>query len=115
MSGLFDRLQDEINARGEPEGLSPIDLLDLPVELAAIVKKIVRRNGMPLTEIAEDLQQTPEAAIATLAELVQKKFMRRIEVKGEIWYKAQFARKPDKKLSQGVWSVLDNLLDQENQ
>lgn len=39
MSGLFDRLQDEINARGEPEGLSPIDLLDLPVEVAAMVKK----------------------------------------------------------------------------
>ncbi len=115
MSGLFDRLQDEINARGEPEGLSPIDLLDLPVELAAIVKKIVRRNGMPLAEIAEELQQSPEAAVATLADLVQKKFMRRIEVQGEIWYKAQFARKPDKKLSRGVWSVLDNLLDQENQ
>lgn len=115
MSGLFDRLQDEINARGEPEGLSPIDLLDLPVEVAAVVKKIIRRNGMSLDEVAEELQQSPEDTAATLAELVKKKFVRQVEVQGEVWFKAQFARKPDKKLSQGVWSVLDNLLDQENQ
>jgi predicted transcriptional regulator len=112
MSGLFDRLQDEIDARGRSEGLSPIDLLDLPAEVAAITKKIVRRNGMSLAEIAEEMQQTPEAVQVTLDELVERGFIRQIEVQDEIWYKANFARKPDKKLAQGVWSVLDNLLDQ---
>ncbi|MBI1880653.1 MAG: hypothetical protein HYR94_20955 [Chloroflexi bacterium] len=110
--GLFDRLQDEIDAHGQQEGLSPIDLLDLPPGLAAIVKKIVRRNGMSLTEIAEELGQTFEEARVVLDGLVEKKLMRKVEVSGEIWYKAHFARKADKKLSTGVWSALDNLLDE---
>jgi predicted DNA-binding transcriptional regulator len=113
MSGLFNRLQDEIEARGRSEGLSPIDLLDLPAEVANITKKIVRKNGMNLTEIAAEMGETLETARAKLDELVQRGLMRRVEVQSEIWYKAHFARKPDKKISQGVWSVLDDLLDQE--
>ena len=111
--GLFDRLQDEIDARGRQEGLSPIDLLDLPQGLATIAKKIVRKNGMSLTEIAEDMGQTPTEAQAVLDELVAKGLIRRVEVNEEIWYKARFARKADKKLSLGVWSALDNILDPE--
>lgn len=111
--GLFDRLQDEIDARGRQEGLSPIDLLDLPPGLATIAKKkIVRRNGLSLTEIATEMGQTPEEAQAVLDELVSKGLIRKVEVSGEIWYKAHFARKADKKLSTGVWNALDNLLDQ---
>jgi predicted transcriptional regulator len=112
MSGLFDRLQGEIDARGRQEGLSPIDLLDLPPELAAIIKKIVRKNGMSLAEIATDMGQSPAQAQKMLDELVQKGLMRRVEVQDEIWYKAHFARKPDKKLTLGVWSVLDSMLEE---
>jgi DNA-binding IclR family transcriptional regulator len=110
--GLFDRLQDEIDARGRQEGLSPIDLLDMSPGLAAIAKKIVRRNGLSLAEIATEMGQTPEEAQAVLDELVSKGLVRKVEVSGEIWYKAHFARKADKKLSTGVWNALDNLLDQ---
>ena len=61
--GLFDRLQDEIDARGRQEGLSPIDMLDLPPGLAAIAKKIVRRNGMNLAEIATDVSLDPAGQV----------------------------------------------------
>ena len=110
--GLFDRLQDEIDARGRQEGLSPIDLLDLPPALAAIAKKIIRRNGLSLAEIAQEMGQTPEETQAVLDDLVEKGLIRQIEVNSEIWYKAHFARKADKKLSTGVWSALDNLLEE---
>ena len=110
--GLFDRLQDEIDAQGRQEGLSPIDLLDLPAGLAAIVKKIVRRNGMSLTEIAEEMGQPPADTLVVLDELAKKGLVRQVEVSSEIWYKAHFARKADKKLSTGVWSALDDMLDQ---
>ena len=113
--GLFDRLQDEIDARGRQEGLSPIDLLDLPPGLAAIAKKIVRRNGMNLAEIATEMGQEPAAAQAVLDDLVAKGLIRKVEVSGETWYKAHFARKADKKLSTGVWSALDNLLDEDKE
>jgi DNA-binding MarR family transcriptional regulator len=113
--GLFDRLQDEIDAQGQQEGLSPIDLLDLPPGLAAIVKKIVRRNGMSLVEIADEMSQKPADTQIVLDELVAKRLIRKVEVSGEIWYKARFARKADKKLSTGVWSALDTLLDESNE
>lgn len=113
--GLFDRLQDELDARGRQEGLSPIDLLDLPPGLAAIAKKIVRRNGMSLTDISQEMNQPPEETQAILDDLVAKGLIRRVEVSGEVWYKAFFARKADKKLSTGVWSALDNLLEQDKE
>ena len=53
MGSLFDRLQDEIDSRESQEGISPADLLDMPAGLAAVVKQIVRRNGMKLSEVAE--------------------------------------------------------------
>jgi len=115
MSGLFDRLQGEIDARERQEGLSPIDLLDMDPSLATITKKIVRRNGMRLEDIAEELGHSPEETQMMLNDLVNKGFMRRVEVNNEIWYKAFFGRKADKKLSTGVWSALDNLLDKGNE
>jgi DNA-binding MarR family transcriptional regulator len=93
MGSLFDRLQDEIEARETQEGISPADLLDLPPALASVIKQIIRRNGMKLTEIAEALDQSPKDVKQTLDELVAKGYVRQIEVKKEIWYKAQFARK----------------------
>ncbi len=111
MAGLFDRLQDEINSREQQGGLSPVDLLDLPPALATIIKKIVRRNGMKLAEIATALNQSPEDTQKALDELVDKGYIRRVEVKQEVWYKAHFRRKTDKPLDHSFWSALDSLIE----
>jgi hypothetical protein len=113
MAGLFDRLQDEINSREEPGGLSPVDLLDMPPTLANIIKKIIRKNGMKLSEIAAALSQTPEETQLALDELVAKGYVRQVEVKQEIWYKAHFGRKADKTLNQSVWAALDKVVEEE--
>ena len=114
MAGLFDRLQDELASREQPGGLSPIDLLDLPPKLSAVIQKIVRKNGMKLDEIAAALEQSLDETQKALDELVGKGFVRRIEVKGELWYKAKFGRKADKTLHQSVWSALDGLIEPED-
>ena len=115
MAGLFDRLQDEINSREQPGGLSPVDLLDLPPTLANIIKKIIRKNGMKLSEIAAALDQSPEETRQALDELVDKGYVRRVEVKQEFWYKAHFGRKADKTLNQSVWSALDQVIEEEEE
>lgn len=115
MAGLFDRLQDELDSREQPGGLSPIDLLDLPPKLGAVIQKIIRKNGMKLDEIAAALDQSPAETQEALDELVGKGFVRRIEVKDELWYKAKFGRKADKTLHQSVWSALDGLIEPEEQ
>lgn len=115
MAGLFDRLQDEIDSREQGGGLTPIDLLDMPPTLAAIIKQIIRKNGMKLTEIAAALNQTPEDTQKALDEMVDKGYVRRIEVKNEFWYKAHFGRKADKKLHHSVWSALDQVIEEEEE
>ncbi|MBN1993216.1 MAG: helix-turn-helix domain-containing protein [Anaerolineae bacterium] len=112
--GLFNRLQDELDSRERQEGISPSDLLDLPPALASVIKKIVRHNGMKLTQIAEELGQTPPEARKMLAELVEKGYVRTVEVKNELWYKAQFARKRGR-LTSDFWSNLDNVVDEDKE
>ena len=114
MAGLFNRLQDELDARDKNEGLSPIDLLDMPDSLTAIINQIIRKNGMKLEDIAEELGQSLQATKKTLDELVEKGYIRQIEVRGEeIWYKAQFGRKADKALSLSIWSALGGVVEDE--
>jgi hypothetical protein len=111
MTGLFNRLQQEIQARNKQGGLSPTDLLDMPEALAKIINQIIRRNGLKLEDIASQLNQSAEETEALLAELVQKGLVRQMEVKGETWYKAHFSRKADRKLSTGIWASLDDIFE----
>ena len=114
MSGLFDRLQDELDESGKGQkSLSPIDLLDLPPALATIIKKIIRKNGLELAEIAQELDQSLEETQELLSDLVAKGYVRQVKVQDKIWYKAHFGRKTDKPLSSGVWSALDSVIDQD--
>ena len=114
MGGLFNRLQDEIDSRERQDGISPADLLDMPSALASIIKKIIRHNGMKLDEIAEELDQSPQDTRQMLDEMVEKGYVRRIEVKNEVWYKAHFARKRSR-LTSDFWSNLDDVVDQEEE
>jgi DNA-binding MarR family transcriptional regulator len=113
MAGLFNRLQDEIDSREQQEGISPIDLLDLPPALATIIQQIVRKNGMKLADIAKALNQSPDETQKALDDLVGKGYVRRVEVKEDIWYKAFFRRKADKPIGSGVWSALDGLIEED--
>jgi predicted ArsR family transcriptional regulator len=115
MSNLFDRLQDEINSQESQEGISPVDLLDLPASISKIIKKIIRRNGMKLEEIAQELDQSVEQAKESLDELVAKGYVRQVEVKEVIWYKARFAQKRNRTLSAGFWSALGTLTDSDEE
>jgi DNA-binding MarR family transcriptional regulator len=115
MAGLFNRLQDELDSREQQDGISPIDLLDLPPALATIIKQIVRKNGMKLADIAKALNQSPEKAQKALDELVDKGYVRRVEVKEDIWYKAFFRRKADKPIGSGVWAALDGLVEEDDE
>ncbi|MCB0208353.1 MAG: hypothetical protein KDJ52_03430 [Anaerolineae bacterium] len=111
MGGLFDRLQDELDARDNKKGLSPIDLLDMPPELTEVVNQIIRKNGMKLEEVAQRLNKSEDEAKEALNALIEKGYVREVKVKQEIWYKAQFGRKADKVVSDNIWSKLDNVFN----
>ena len=58
---------------------------------------------------------SPEETRQALDELVDKGYVRRVEVKQEFWYKAHFGRKADKTLNQSVWSALDQVIEEEEE
>ena len=115
MSNLFDRLQDEINSQENQDGISPVDLLDLPRSISKIIRKIIRKNGMRLDQVAQELDQSLEETKKSLDELVEKGYIRQVEVKKEIWYKARFAQKRSRTLSADFWSALDDLTESEEE
>ena len=108
-SDLFGRLQDEINARDGKSGLSPIDLLDLPETLAAIVNSIIRSNGMQLDQIAQTIEMSVPQTQQLLNDLNEKGYVRKVQVKDNIWYKANFGRKAEGNNRTGIWSILDGI------
>jgi predicted HTH transcriptional regulator len=111
MTGLFNRLQDEIDARNQQDGLSPIDLLDMPDALASIINIIIRNNGATQAEIANLLGQSAETTGSMLAQLVAKGYVREVAVRNKVWYKASFGRKADNAGTSGLWSMLDELTE----
>jgi DNA-binding MarR family transcriptional regulator len=112
MSSLFDRLQEEIEFRDAQPGLTPTDLLELPPAIAEILQRIIRRNGMPLADIAAELKQPAGKVAELLDKLVAKGYIRRTEIENVIWYKAHFKRKPGKSGASTVWEQLGNLIDE---
>jgi DNA-binding MarR family transcriptional regulator len=106
MAGLFDRLQSEIETRQRVEGITSADLLDLSPELRRIINMIMRRREMSLAEIVLELDTRPSEARRLLDTLVEKGFLKSFEVKGELHYKAFFARRRGREMLLNIWDAL---------
>ncbi len=88
-------------------GFSPVDLLDMPERMATLMQKIIRSNGITPTEAAKESGRSLEETQQDLDELVRKGYARKVRAKEKTLYKAVFGRKPVKKVSSKLWSVLD--------
>jgi DNA-binding MarR family transcriptional regulator len=116
MNEVLEQLYDAVDALKIQDGLSPSGLLELPSELANIIRQLVRNNGMSLSEIATTLNYTPEGIRKILDALVEKGYIRRIKIQQEFWYKARFKRKADRISTPErgqVNSLLDDLIHEE--
>ena len=116
MSEVLEQLYDAVDALEPQDGLSPSGLLELPSELADIIRQIVRNNGMSLSNIAKTMNYAPEGMRRILDILVEKGYIRRIRIQQEFWYKARFKRKADKISTPNrvqVNSLLDDLIEED--
>ena len=112
MTGLFDRLQLEIETRQGMEGIIPADLLDLSSELRRIVNTITRRGAMSLAEIVLELER-PSEARELLDTLVDEGFLRAFEVKGEQRYKTFLAPRRGREVPLNIWDALSDKVGRE--
>jgi hypothetical protein len=109
---LFDRLQGELEARDKAAGLSMADLLELPETLRLLVNWIMRQREVNLSQAAAFLGQDEAASQTLLATLVEKGFVRELQVRGELCYRVRLAPKRKREVSLDVWRALDDRLEE---
>jgi hypothetical protein len=114
MSGIFDRLQKQMEVESQKDGISPLDLAALPPLLRKIMRYMLREYEMLYSEICQWAKELPEderpnqADLDQALETLSKQFW--LIKRGEgvrVRYQANLRRKAGSKLAQGAWNALD--------
>jgi hypothetical protein len=114
MSGIFDRLQKQMEVQARNEGISPLDLATLPPLMRKIMRYMLREYEMLYSEICQWAKELPEAERPSQADLDQalevlsKQFWLIKRGEGErVHYQANLRRKAASTLEQSAWNSLD--------
>lgn len=114
MNGVFDRLHKQLEAESQQEGLSPLDLKDMPPLVRKVMRHMLREYELSETEIrrwAEELPKNERPAQADLAEALEtlsRQFWLIKRGEGErARYQANLRRKAASKLDQSAWNSLE--------
>jgi len=106
-TGLFGRLQGELDAREKAAGLSVADILDLPDPLRRLMNWLMRQDEAGLAEVAAYLGEDEARTRAMLDELGEKGFVRELQISGKLYYRVRLARRRKSQLSLDIWRALD--------
>ncbi len=104
---IFHTLQQEINARDKVQGISQLDILNLPPPLDSTLNSITRRGVITLSEFSQDLDMAQEQGENLAKLLVKKGYLRVVEHEDELAYKVRYAPKRKRKVPTKVWDALD--------
>jgi len=114
MSGVYDRLHQKLELQKREEGISPMELADLPANLRSIMRLMLREIELTFEDIAEHVGKMPDKDKMTTEEL-QKALdhltnhywlIRRGEGK-RIRYEVNLRRKTGSGLT-NIWSALND-------
>ena len=113
MGGIFDRLKKLLEER-EAQGITALDLADLPDDYKRIMLMILREAQMTYPELCAAIDGLPDAdriSRETLDEaletLLADNWLIRLGMEGLHTYKVNLRRRPGSDLSQDIWSNLD--------
>jgi hypothetical protein len=110
--GLFNRLQGELNAREKSPGLTMADLLTLPDPLSGLLNWMLRASSVTLTEVITFLNQDEASVRAILADLLERGFIREIELRGATQYRVRLAPKRGRDIPSNLWQALDGKVEE---
>ena len=111
-TGLFGRLQEELDAREKAAGLSMADILSLPDPLRQLMNWLMRQKEADLTEVAAYLGEDGARAQSMLADLVEKGFVREMQVTGKLCYRVRLAPRRRAQVPLDIWQALDAKTDE---
>jgi len=117
MPGIFDRLQKEIENKGDEGGITALDLADLPLTLRKIMRLMLRELQLSYPQLLETMAALPEGERLphkdldeALDVLTAQSWLTRIGQGEKAIYKVNLRRKAGSKLASGVWNTLDEKL-----
>ncbi|KXK13864.1 MAG: hypothetical protein UZ14_CFX002001424 [Chloroflexi bacterium OLB14] len=117
MPGVFDRLDKEIKLKQQADGITALDLVDLPPTLRKIMRLLLRELQMSYPSLLEAIESLPEADRLTpdqldsaLLSLTQQFWLTHIGEGKKAIYKVNLRKKVGSKLASGIWSSLDEKL-----
>ena len=111
--GLYNRLQGELEAREKSPGLNMSDLLALPEPQSGLLSWMVRKRQVGLEDVTAFLKQDEAYTRALLADLLDKGYVREIEIRGVKHYRVRMAPKRGRELPANLWQALDNKVQDE--
>ena len=113
MGGIFDRLKKLLEER-EAQGITALDLADLPDDYKRIMLMILRNAQMTYPELCDAVDNLPEAERISrealdraLETLLEDNWLIRLGMEDLHTYKVNLRRRPGSDLSQDIWSNLD--------
>jgi hypothetical protein len=112
---MFDRLEDEVEAREQSLGLKMTDLLLLPEALSDLLNWMIREEQVTCAEIIAFVGQGEAPARALLAEGLGKGYIREIEMHGVLYYRVRMAPKRRSGLAANLWQALEASCEQEKE
>ncbi|MBL8091851.1 MAG: hypothetical protein KF758_02800 [Anaerolineales bacterium] len=117
MPGVFDRLEKEIKVRQQQDGITALDLVDLPPALRKIMRLMLRELQMSYPRLREAMESmpetdrlTPDQLDAALSNLTQQFWLTHIGEGEKAIYKVNLRKKTGSTLAAGIWSSLDTKL-----
>ena len=114
-AGLFNRLEQELQAREQSLGLRMSDLLTLPEALSALLTWMIRQGQVGLADVVAFVGQDEASARARLAEAMDRGYVREIELRGATFYRVRLAPKRGRELPANLWQALDVKCDQDKE
>jgi hypothetical protein len=105
---MFEQLLNELASRPTMQGITMIDLLDLPVPLSAALRHMIQVGALPLSGLAAELTLSDDQARALGALLIEKGILA-VEAADdrEPIYRVRFATTRRSRLPSGLLKALD--------
>jgi hypothetical protein len=114
MPGIYDRLQQAIEVSKRDEGISPIEIAELPPNLRDVVRLMLREGVMKYNNLylvmASDQPgncMSPAELDAALVELVEQNWITRYGSGKSASYRVNLHRRTASRLNKDIWSALD--------
>ena len=106
-TGLFGRVEQELQAREKTPGLTMADILTFPPPMRRLANWLVREREVDLPAAVAFMDGDEATTRAVLSEMVGKGYVLALDIRGETRYRIRLARRRRREVPLDIWQSLD--------